>query len=66
MPDDNTTTTLLRLPAVLAATGLSRSQVYRLMATTGDQQFPKPVRLGGTASVAWRSHEVAAWIDRQA
>lgn len=63
MPSTNTTTTeLWRLPRVLAATGLSRSLLYRLVAAGS---FPKPVGLGGTASRAWRSTEVQQWIDQQ-
>lgn len=57
-------TELWRLPRVLAATGLSRSQLYRLMARPGPG-FPKPVRLGGTAARAWRSSEVLEWISKQ-
>lgn len=50
--------TLERLPQVRARTGLSRSELYRRMAS-GD--FPKPVKLGERAS-AWAEHEVTAWI----
>ena len=50
------THTILRLPAVKAATGLSRSTVYlRIM----QGAFPHPVSLGGRA-VGWPAHEVAA------
>jgi prophage regulatory protein len=52
---------LLRLPAVIDATGLSRSSVY-LKIQQGD--FPPPVKLSERAS-AWVDDEVAAWIDRQ-
>lgn len=62
MPDTTTTTELWRLPRVLAATGLSRSALYRAVAAGS---FPRPVGLGGTASRAWRSHEVQQWIDQQ-
>lgn len=62
MPDTTTTTELWRLPRVLAATGLSRSLLYRLVAAG---RFPRPVGLGGTASRAWRSTEVLAWISAQ-
>jgi len=62
MPDTSTTTELWRLPRVLATTGLSRSSLYQLIASG---KFPKPVGLGGTASRAWRSTEVQAWIDQQ-
>ena len=53
---DLATTTLLRLPGVQARTGLGRTAVYSL------EGFPKPVRLGGSRSVAWISTEVDAWI----
>lgn len=62
MPDTTTTTELWRLPRVLAATGLSRTMLFRLVA---DQRFPRPVSLGGTAAKAWRSSEVQQWIDQQ-
>jgi prophage regulatory protein len=51
-------TALLRLPAVIARTGLSRSAIYRL-GQLG--QFPRPVAIGPRAS-AWPSNEVDAWI----
>jgi prophage regulatory protein len=50
--------TLMRRPAVEAATGLSRSSIYAAMAKS---EFPKPVQLG-PQSVAWRQSEVQAWI----
>ena len=50
---------LLRLPAVMHVTGLSRSTLYRLIA---DEQFPRPVRLGLRA-VAWRRSDVEAWSE---
>jgi prophage regulatory protein len=46
---------LLRLPAVLDRTGLSRSTLY----ATPD--FPKSVKVGDRA-VAWSEDEVDAWI----
>jgi prophage regulatory protein len=52
-------TTLLRLPDVIRATGLSRSAIYRLEAR-GD--FPARVRLSVRAT-AWRSDLVSAWIE---
>ena len=60
MPNDQIL--LLRLPAVLARTGLSRSQIYRLVAAG---RFPRPVRLAGTTSKAWSSTAVTAWIESQ-
>ena len=50
------THTILRLPAVKAATGLSRSTLY-LRITQG--AFTHPVSLGGRA-VGWPAHEVTA------
>ena len=50
--------TLMRRPAVQAATGLSRSGLYAAMARN---DFPKPVQLG-PQSVAWRQSEIQARI----
>jgi prophage regulatory protein len=50
------THTILRLPAVKAATGLSRSTLYLRI---GQGAFTHPVSLGGRA-VGWPAHEVAA------
>lgn len=50
---------ILRLPEVLARTGLSRTGVYRRVAAGG---FPKPVALGPRA-VGWREADVLAWIN---
>jgi len=49
---------LLRLRQVRVHCGLSRSEIYRRIAS-GD--FPKPIKLGERAS-AWAEHEVTAWI----
>ncbi|WP_096786873.1 AlpA family transcriptional regulator [Rhodobacter sp. CZR27] len=49
---------VLRLPKVLASTGLSRSSIYAMSASG---QFPKPVRLGKRA-VGWIEDEVIAWL----
>ena len=46
-----------RLPTVLAATGLGRSTIYRLIA---GGSFPAPVRLGPRA-VAWRWSDLDQW-----
>jgi prophage regulatory protein len=46
-----------RLPTVLAATGLGRSTVYRLIAAGS---FPAPVRLGPRA-VGWRWSDLDQW-----
>lgn len=50
---------LLRLPAVVRQTGLSRSTIYRLMAT---RHFPLPVKLANRA-VGWRRSDVERWSD---
>ena len=48
----------LRLPEVLARTGLSRSTIYVRL----DQgRFPRPVSLGARA-VGWIEAEVDAWM----
>ena len=51
--------TLMRYPEVTAATGLSRKTIERRL---NAGSFPQPVRLGAR-SVAFRSDEVAQWID---
>jgi prophage regulatory protein len=49
---------LLRFPDVSALVGLRKTAIfYRIKAGT----FPKPVPIGARA-IAWREHEVAAWI----
>ncbi len=50
---------LLRLPAVKAATGLSRSTIYDWIAKG---QFPQPIPLGGNL-VGWLASEIEAWIQ---
>lgn len=48
---------ILRLPVVIARTGLSRATIYRRAGV----DFPKPVRLT-TRSIGWRESEIDAWI----
>ena len=48
----------LRLPEVLARTGLSRSTVYVRL---DEGRFPRPVSLGGRA-VGWIESEVDEWM----
>ncbi len=52
---------VLRMPAVVAATGLSRTTLWRLRQTG---EFPTPVRLGGDTSraVGWLRSDIEAWI----
>ncbi len=52
---------ILRLPAVKARTGLSRSTIYLRIS---EGRFPRPVSLGGRA-VGWIEAEVDAWLTRQ-
>ena len=48
---------LLKLPAVMRETALSRSSIYA-MVNAG--RFPSPVRIG-VRGVAWRSEDIEAW-----
>jgi prophage regulatory protein len=50
---------LLRLPATMAATGLSRSSIYSKIQSG---EFPKPVKLGPKA-VGWVEEEVAQYNE---
>ena len=52
---------ILRLPAVMSRTGLSRSTIY-LRVKQGN--FPKPVALGGRAT-GWCESEIDEWVDQQ-
>lgn len=49
--------TFIRLPAVMAATGLGKTTIYeRIKAGT----FPAPIQIGARA-VAWDAGAIAAW-----
>lgn len=50
---------LLRLPAVIEKTGLSRATLFRLIR---DGSFPRPRKLTSRTR-AFKSDEVQAWID---
>lgn len=50
---------LIRLPQVIARTGLSRSTIY---ARAKAGAFPKPVNLGNSLS-AWVEDEIDAWVE---
>ena len=52
-------TAILRLPEVIARTGLSRTNVYRRIAAG---TFPAPVALGPRA-VGWRESDIIEWIE---
>ena len=53
--------TILRLPAVKARTGLSRSTLYLRMS---EGNFPKSISLGGR-TVGWIEEEVNDWLNQQ-
>ncbi len=50
--------TIMRLPAVLAATGLSASRIYQLERAG---KFPKRVSLGDNAT-GWLEFHIRRWI----
>lgn len=53
--------TILRLPAVIAKTGLGGSTIYKRIA---EGTFPKQVALGSRA-VGWLESEINAWLNQQ-
>ena len=53
---------ILRLPAVKARTGLSRSTIYHRIS---QGRFPKQIKLGGERASGWIEEEIDAWIDTQ-
>ena len=53
--------TILRLPAVKARTGLSRSTIYLRIS---EGTFPKPISLGARA-VGWLESEIDSWLEQQ-
>lgn len=50
---------LIKLTEVMNITSLARSTVYKYIS---DDEFPKPVSLGGRA-VAWVEEEIHDWIE---
>lgn len=50
---------ILRLPDVIALTGLSRSSIY---AEISRGQFPKQVKLTGNRSVGWYETAIQEWV----
>jgi prophage regulatory protein len=52
---------VLRLPAVMAKTGLSRSTIY---ARVAQGTFPAALILGPN-TVGWLEADVEAWIEKQ-
>ena len=55
------TNTILRLPAVKARTGLSRSTIYLRITKN---EFPAPISLGGRA-VGWLDTDIDAWLEEK-
>jgi len=54
----NMTNSILRLPAVKARTGLSRSTIYLRISKN---EFPAPISLGGRA-VGWVESDINNWL----
>ena len=57
----NPPTRILRLPEVLARTGMSRTTIYEWMA---QERFPRAVPLGAR-SVGWFESELEAWFRQR-
>jgi prophage regulatory protein len=55
------TASILRIQAVKAATGLSRSSIYAL-AKTGE--FPSPIQLTQRC-IGWRETDIALWLEER-
>ena len=55
------TTKILKLPAVMEITALSRSSIYAFIR---GNTFPKPIPLGARA-VGWVEAEVIDWLNKQ-
>ena len=53
--------TILRLPAVIKRTGLSRSSIY-LRIKKGE--FPASISLGARA-VGWIEEDIDSWLEKQ-
>ena len=53
---------LLRLPAVVEMTGMSRRTVYRLVR---EKKFPQPVRVPVPKMSVWPSDKIEQWIQDQ-
>jgi len=52
---------ILRLPAVIKKTGISRTTIYRLLEK---EEFPKPFPITGRA-VGWSDEAINKWIDEK-
>ena len=60
-PSTNAIKCVLRLPAVMARTGLARSTIYEKISRN---EFPRHVKLGARAS-GWIAAEVEDWLERR-
>lgn len=49
----------VRMRAVTAIVGLSRSEIYRRIAAG---TFPGPIRLGGKRSMGYLLHDIERWV----
>ena len=61
MPDTTTSTHhhhILRLPAVMARTGMGRSWIYKEVATG---RFPAPAKIGRASS--WDATAIDRWLE---
>lgn len=54
-------TSMLRVGEVCRRTGLSKSQIHRLV---GESEFPQPIRLCKRA-VAWVAADVEVWLQER-
>ena len=52
---------ILRIRDVISLTGMSRSQIYRLIA---NNEFPQQIKLtSGGKITGWQQSEILDWID---
>lgn len=63
--------TTLRLPQVIAITGLKKTNIYNKINPKSkyhDPDFPRPFQLSNTAkgAVGWRSDQVHTWLNNRA
>ncbi len=50
---------MIKLPAVMEATGYGRTTIYRLME---QGKFPQSIKIGARA-VAWRESDIKEYLD---
>ena len=53
--------TIMRLPAVIASIGLSRSSIYQRVS---EGTFPRPISLG-TRAVGWLRSDIENWVSQR-